>query len=143
MGPHAKKTHNITTSISHSPLEKHICQQFYREIQQLKALNYFSCNIFPFHIANEQYTSVGYTRTLKSMGLTAGVADYCILMPYGKVAFIEFKRNERCKISTAQKEFATICSELGIPYYVAYNSQQAIDCYYSTNSKDSKDTLWT
>lgn len=108
-------------------LEKDICKLFYKQFQELKALNYLNRNICIFHVPNEQYTSIGYTRNLKAMGLTAGVADYCVLLPQGRVAFIEFKRHKNFKLSEPQIVFRDNCKVLNIPYLVTCNIEEAIE----------------
>ena len=108
------------------PTEKQICISFYKQYKQLQALNYFPKKLIVFHIANEQYTSKGYTMSLKAMGLTSGVADYCVLCEYGKVAFIEFKRNAKSKLSPNQEWFKEQCEAMGISYAVKWTSQDAL-----------------
>lgn len=53
------------------------------------------------------------------MGMLPGVADYCVLVEGGKVAFIEFKHPDRIKqLSENQKWFKAQCRKLKIPYTV-------------------------
>lgn len=108
------------------PTEKQICIAFYKQFSQLQGLNYFKKLIVLFHIANEQYTSKGYTMSLKAMGLLSGVADYCVLIDGGKVAFIEFKRNAKCKLSPNQLWFKEQCEVMGIPYAVVHTIEAAM-----------------
>lgn len=61
------------------------------------------------------------------MGLTAGVPDYCIVMPEGKVAFIEFKRDKKAKLTYKQEEFKNKCKELDTPYLLCYSEEDAIN----------------
>lgn len=126
MGKPVRKKQSINTSISKPPLEKNLCKKFYQEFKQLKALNYFKSEVFIFHIANEQYTNIGYTRNLTAMGLTAGVADYCVLMPLRMTAFIEFKRSPRCKQTAAQIDFQQVCERLDIPYLLTSEPVKAL-----------------
>lgn len=126
MGTPVKKKQSINVSTKKPLLEKDLCKRFYQEFQQLKALNYFREEVFIFHIANEQYTDVGYTRNLKSMGLTAGVADYCVMMQKRMVSFIEFKRAPSCKQSPAQVEFQKVCERLDIPYLLTSEPIKAL-----------------
>lgn len=114
------------------PKEKDICKEFVKLFEFLNFHKQFKNQdgtpkpMFMFHIANEQHTTKAYTLSLKAMGLKAGVADYCFLLPGGRVAFIEFKRDKRCYLSAAQKEFSLICETLNIPYMVAYSVDDAI-----------------
>lgn len=107
--------------------EKDICKSFYHKVRILQEYNQFAFDFYIFHIANEQNTSKAYTLNLVKMGLRAGVADYCLLLPKGRVAFIEFKRNCKCKLTDKQKEFLEICNKLEIPHLVAWDADQAID----------------
>lgn len=106
--------------------ERELCKVFYEEVQLRKQLNNFNKNFFIFHVANEQKTNIAYTLMLKSMGLTSGVADYCILYEGGKVAFIEFKRNKKCKLTKSQEAFKNICEALNVPYFMTCDVQDAI-----------------
>lgn len=108
------------------PKEKEICKAFYNQYQSLKLYKQFDKNVFVFHIANEQNCSKYYTMELKRMGLTGGVADYCVLYEGGKVAFIEFKRNGKCKLTKSQEYFKDICLKLGIPFLQCSDSPAAI-----------------
>lgn len=107
--------------------ERDLCELFYKEIELKRRLNVFNKKMFIFHVANEQKTHITYTMMLKRLGLTPGVADYCVLYEGGNVAFIEFKRNEKCKLTQAQESFKNICFELNIPYLVTFNIQEAIN----------------
>jgi len=69
---------------------------------------------------------------LKGMGLVAGVADMSLLVPDGKIAFIEFKTSEG-RQSPKQIEFQTVCDKLGTPYHIArslQDFQNIIKIYY-------------
>jgi hypothetical protein len=107
--------------------EKDLCKQFYHRVRILQLHNQFPFGFFIFHVANEQNTSKAYTFQLLKMGLRPGVLDYCLLLPGGKVAFIEFKRNARCKPTDRQKEFIETCVKLGIPTIVTYDVDEAVE----------------
>lgn len=107
--------------------EKDIAKAFYSTYRRLKLYEQFANNALVFHIANEQFTSKRYTQHLKQMGLTAGVADYCVLVSGGRVGFIEFKRDAKCRISDKQKQFREACVGLGIPYHVCWDVETAIE----------------
>lgn len=98
--------------------EKEICKRFFSQVNRLIAINYFKSKFCIFHVPNQQYTTIQYTFQLKAMGLTAGVADYCVLLSGGKVAFIEFKRHVKEKLSPRQELFKHKCQELNIPYFI-------------------------
>lgn len=123
--------------IKETPLklkEKDLCKLFYHRVRVLQDLKQFPFEFFIFHIANEQYTSRGYTMELIRMGLRSGVADYCILIPGGRVAFLEFKRDSKCKLSEKQESFQKQCLWLEIPYGVSWDVDKAIEWIYSLNS---------
>jgi hypothetical protein len=111
--------------------EKELCSLFFAAIEKLKFYNQMKRGFFLFHIPNEQNNNIAYTMVLKRMGLKAGVADYCLLLEGGKVAFLEFKRNAKSKMTEKQKEFQKVCAELCIPYFLVHDVQQAIDIVIS------------
>lgn len=51
----------------------------------------------------------------KAIGLTAGVSDTIVMLPNGKLFFVEFK-DEKGRQSEKQKEFETIVTNLGYKY---------------------------
>jgi len=125
--------------------EKDLCIAFYTRYKMLKAYNQFSKRLLVFHVANEQNTSRGYTMMLRSMGLTAGVADYCVLVEGGRVAFIEFKRSEKeKKLKPKQQWFKEQCDALGIPYSIQWDVDKALNFLNDfANGKISSSTYQT
>lgn len=107
--------------------EKDLCVAFYQQIKILQQTNYFTKPFFVFHIPNEQRGSMLYTIHLKKMGLVSGVADYCVLKNGGEAMFIEFKRNEKCRLSANQKVFMNLCKDLNIKFLITWDVDQAID----------------
>jgi hypothetical protein len=61
-------------------------------------------------------------------GLTCGLGDLLVLSPSlpGCVGFIELKRDEQSPISDAQRDFASLCSRLGIPYAISIGRDEPI-----------------
>ncbi len=57
------------------------------------------------------------TSTAKAIGLTAGVSDTIVMLPSGKIIFVEFK-DEKGRQSEKQKEFETIVTNLGHEYFL-------------------------
>lgn len=106
-------------------LERDICVSFYSLVSYLKRSNFFKKDFIIFHIPNEQYTRITFTMMLKKMGLLKGAPDYCCVYENG-VAFIEFKRNEKCRLTDAQKNFQQRCKDLNIRYEIVYNENQAV-----------------
>jgi hypothetical protein len=107
--------------------EKDLCKQFYHKVCFLQHYNQFNSEFFIFHIANENISSDAYRIQLGLMGVKAGVADYCILIKGGRVAFLEFKRDSKCKPTPKQKEFSETCLKLEIPYTIKWDVDEAID----------------
>lgn len=107
-------------------LESKMCEVFYQHYLQLRNVRYFENRAFVFHVANERKTSYVTGARLKKMGVVAGVPDYCILLKGGLVAFIEFKRDAKCKLSKSQLYFRDLCDTLEIPYLLTWNIDEAI-----------------
>lgn len=107
--------------------EKDICKAFFKRYKLISLYNQFKNKAFIFHIANEQNCNKFYTIELKRMGLTAGVADYCVLTLGGRVGFIEFKRNAKCKLTVSQENFSLTCITLGVPYIICWDVDTAIE----------------
>lgn len=120
-----KKTR--ANSSNSEPTEKEICTKFFIKFSTLQSCGYFKKKLLMFHVANEQYNNRNYTMSLQRMGLTAGVADYCVLLEGGKVAFIEFKRNAKAKMSDNQIWFKERCEALDIPYSLHWTIEGAIE----------------
>ncbi len=57
------------------------------------------------------------TMMAKAIGLTAGVSDTIVILPSGKLLFVEFKTSTG-RQSDKQKEFEKIVSELGFEYKI-------------------------
>lgn len=107
-------------------LESDLCIEFYKQYQLLTDLRQFNLPKYVFHIPNERKTSISYGRKLKRMGVIPGIADYCVLFE-GGVAFIEFKRNKKCKLSEHQLIFRERCKLLKIPYLMTCSIEDAMD----------------
>ncbi len=132
--PYSAKSANITNILqnkvkSFKRKEKDICKEFYHKVRMLQQYNAFGFHFFIYHVPNEQNTSVGYTVELKRMGLRAGVSDYCVMLPGGRVAYIEFKRNEAeaRKKNSNQEAFRKECELLQTPYLLAWDAEVAIE----------------
>lgn len=57
------------------------------------------------------------TSTAKAIGLTSGVSDTIVILPNGKILFVEFK-DEKGRQSENQKEFETTIKGLGHEYFL-------------------------
>ena len=70
-----------------------------------------------FSIPNEAAANPVRQGQLIAMGLRPGVSDLVIMLPQGKVIFLEVK-NETGKKSEVQKSFEQTCHKLGFEYHV-------------------------
>jgi hypothetical protein len=107
------------------PKESDICKSFVMLVKQLQSAGYFEKPFALIHIANENMNSKGYRWHLKALGLMPGVFDYMILFASG-CAFIEFKRDNKCKLSPMQIKFSTLLDSLNIKWIVTSNIDIAI-----------------
>lgn len=83
--------------------------------------------IFYFGIPNAAKRSFQLAARMKKEGLTAGIADICIMMPAGKTCWLELKTMRKgSRQSADQIDFALRCKDLGHPYAVAHNIDEAI-----------------
>ena len=81
--------------------------------------------VFAFAIPNQGRRSPSDAVRMKAEGLTAGAADLCIMLPAGKVAWLELKAR-RGRQSEAQKTFELVCQRLQHPYAMARSLDEAI-----------------
>jgi hypothetical protein len=97
---------------------------------QVQVLEYLTTKAMPdvyWHaIPNAGQRSFRTASKMKSEGLTAGVADLCIMLPAGRAAWLEMKRPKGGRSSDAQKGFAARCRRLGHPYAVAKTFEEAV-----------------
>lgn len=109
--------------------ESDICEQFFEEYGILDALGQFKSELFVYHIANERKTSFQHHAKLKRMGVVKGVADYCVVINPGRIAFIEFKRDlASCrKLNPEQQDFRDMCESFKVPYLLTCSAEEAID----------------
>ena len=70
-----------------------------------------------FHVANEGKRSVQYQMKLKKMGFRAGVPDFTIEYPPGKLLYVELK-NEKGQLSNSQKLWKVQSVALNTPFFV-------------------------
>ena len=59
-------------------------------------------------------------------GLTRGLADLLVLAPDLTVGFIELKRDDDSDISDEQRDFGSLCMQLGIPYAICIGRDEPI-----------------
>ena len=70
-----------------------------------------------FHVANEGKRSIQYQMKLNNMGFKAGVPDFIIEYPEGKILYIELK-NEKGVLSYSQKLWKITSVALNTPFFV-------------------------
>lgn len=70
-----------------------------------------------WHTPNGGARSKAEAGILKSMGVRAGVADLCFVLPGARIAFIELK-SAKGSASPAQKTFRADCEMQGVPYAI-------------------------
>jgi hypothetical protein len=57
---------------------------------------------------------------------TTGLPDRIVLLPGGRVVFVETKRPKGSRVEALQKYWCRVLRGLGFPHYFAY-TQQAVD----------------
>jgi hypothetical protein len=57
---------------------------------------------------------------------TPGLADLLVLAPELPVGFIELKRDDDSPISDPQRDFGSLCMQLGIPYAICVGRDEPI-----------------
>jgi len=96
---------------------------------QVTVLAYLTYNARPdinvIAIPNAAPRSLRMGARMKAEGLQSGVADLCIMLPGGKVAWLELK-TDRGRQSIAQKGFEAKCKRLDHPYALARTLDEAI-----------------
>lgn len=63
------------------------------------------------------------TMQMKAMGLTSGVSDTIVILPSGKLIFVEFKNSKGVQ-SANQKEFQKRVESLGYTYLIIRSLEQ-------------------
>ena len=95
-------------------------------IEQKIFVNWFKIN-FPnfiiFSIPNEGKRTNG--NKLVGTGLTKGISDLAILLPNGKIVFMEMKKQKGGKLSEYQANFIKKCKSLGHIALVCYGASDA------------------
>jgi hypothetical protein len=81
-------------------------------------------HVFAFAVPNAGQRSFRMAARMRAEGMLAGVADVCIALPHGRVAWLEMKAS-RGRQSLMQKTFEARCRRLGHPYTVAKNFDEA------------------
>ena len=82
-------------------------------------------NINIVALANAGHRSLRMGARMKAEGLQAGAADLLVMLPGGKVAWLELKTSTG-RQSIAQKGFEAKCKRLDHPYALARTLDEAI-----------------
>ena len=96
----------------------------YQESQlQQMCVRYFRY-VYPqyliYAVPNGGFRNAIEAKRLKAEGVLAGVADLTVLLPQGKILYIEMKVKGN-KQTDNQKEFQQKAEALGYKYYVCYS----------------------
>ena len=95
---------------------------------QVAVRDYLALNakpdVFCFAVPNAARRSLRLGAAMKREGLMPGVADLCILLAQGRVAWLEMKTHKG-RQSIEQKGFEARCRRLGHPYAVAKSFEEA------------------
>jgi hypothetical protein len=78
-----------------------------------------------YHCPNGLVSNARAVARMKTAGLTAGIADICLVRPGGAAAFLEFKSREG-RQTQEQLAFEQLCKANGSPYSVARTIDEAI-----------------
>jgi hypothetical protein len=88
--------------------------------------------VYWFAIPNAGKRSYRTAKQMVAEGLTAGVADLCIMLNGGVVVWLELKTKAN-QLSDAQRAFASVCRELDHPYHIIRDLPEAIDVFRRWN----------
>lgn len=80
-------------------------------------------NVMFFHVPNGEYRSKRTGAKLKAMGVIPGVADFALVLPSGRAAFLELK-SEKGRQSIGQRRFEQACRDAGAQYAVANSPEE-------------------
>jgi len=81
--------------------------------------------VFWFAVPNAGKRGRLAARMLKEEGMRAGVADLCVMLPAGKVAWLELK-TRRGRQTEQQVMFGLVCASLNHPYHMARTLDEAV-----------------
>jgi hypothetical protein len=82
-------------------------------------------DIYAFAIPNAGLRSLRMGARMKAEGLRAGMADIGVMLPLGRIVWLEMK-SHKGRQSIEQKGFEARCERLGHPYAVAKNFDEAV-----------------
>jgi hypothetical protein len=85
-------------------------------------------HVVVFHIPNGGARHPAVAAKLKQEGVMAGVADLCVLLPEGKIIWVEVKR-PKGRQNKAQQKFQALCEEFGHTYHIVYSLAEFIELF--------------
>ena len=101
---------------------EHSLQTMVLEHLRLRAV----ADSFVFAIPNAGMRSFPVASRMKAEGMTAGVADLCVMLSGGRVIWLELK-TAKGRLSDTQHGFRAVCDRLGHPYILARSLDEAVD----------------
>jgi hypothetical protein len=107
----------VPRKVSEHSLQVQVLKEF--EVRKARDVNILA-------LANAGHRSLRMGARMKAEGLQAGAADLCVMLPGGKVAWLELK-TAAGRQSIAQKGFEAKCRRLGHHYAVARTLDEAFD----------------
>jgi hypothetical protein len=94
--------------------------------------NFRNKGYFVFHVPNGGKRSMTEAIKMKAEGVVAGIPDLCMVLPEGKVIWIELKRRKGGTVSPVQKEVHKRLEELGHIVIVGYGAKDAMEKFKET-----------
>ena len=82
-------------------------------------------NIYVFAIPNAGFRTLRMGARMKREGMRAGMADLGVMMPAGRIGWLELKKPKAGRQSIQQKAFQQRCLRLGHPYAIARSFDEA------------------
>lgn len=110
------KASEYVATVNEHALQKAVVQ--YLELRCKQDVTWFA-------IPNAGKRGPKVARLMKEEGMRAGVADLCIMLPEGRVAWLELKTTTG-KQRAEQKAFELVCTALDHPYRLARNLEEVI-----------------
>ena len=81
--------------------------------------------IYVFAIPNAGFRTLRMGARMKREGMRAGMADLGVMMPAGRIGWLELKRPKAGRQSVQQKAFQQRCLRLGHPYAIIRTMDEA------------------
>lgn len=80
--------------------------------------------LIAYHVPNEGQRAARTGAFLKRMMMVPGVADFALVLPGGRAAFVEIK-TAKGRQSPEQRAFEAACRANGAPYHVVRSPEEA------------------